>query len=177
VTLGRHLDLSNTTLGHLETGGYLHDIGKIGVRDAVLLKPGSLTPEERKMINDHPQIGLSILEPVDLPPEVIQFVAGHHERLDGTGYPKGLHDTEVTMVARIAAVSDMYDALTTDRPYRVAMTIEEAMDILNSEAGKVLDATVVRAMRDVVEEWERRRAVEPELAGYRLKSISEKLTV
>lgn len=177
VMLGRNLDLDRTLLGHLETGGYLHDIGKIGVRDAVLLKPGSLTPEERKMINDHPQIGLSILEPVDLPPEVIQFVAGHHERIDGTGYPKGLKDREVTMVARIAAVSDMYDALTTDRPYRVAMTIEETMDILNSEAGRFLDPAVVRAMRDVVDEWERRRATEPELKGYRLKQISDKLTV
>ena len=74
-------------LQHLEIGGYLHDIGKIGVRDSVLLKPGALTPEERKMIEMHPTIGLEILAPVDLAPEVIAFVAGHHEKLDGSGYP------------------------------------------------------------------------------------------
>ena len=170
--LGRQLDFDEAMLGHLETGGYLHDIGKIGVRDHVLLKPGSLTPEERRMINDHPKIGLDILEAVDLPQPVIDFVAGHHERLDGSGYPRALRDREVTMVARIAAVSDMYDALTTDRPYRLAMTVEEAMDILNSESGRCLDPAVIRALRDIVEEWERRRAFEPELKGFKLEHMN-----
>ncbi len=172
VMLGRQIGLDQTMLGHLETGGYLHDIGKIGVRDHVLLKPASLTPEERAMINDHPRIGLSILEPVDLPQQVIDFVVGHHERLDGSGYPKGLRDREIPMVARIASVSDMYDALTTDRPYRLAMTVGEAMDILNSESGKFLDPLVVQALRDIIEEWEHRRSVEPELKGFRLVNVA-----
>jgi putative nucleotidyltransferase with HDIG domain len=176
VTVGRRLQLNAALIGHLETGGYLHDIGKIGIRDAVLAKPGSLTPEERALINDHPRIGLQILDAVDLPKEVVEFVGGHHERLDGSGYPAGLRNDEVSIVARIAAVSDMYDAMTSDRPYRLAMTPEEAMDILRSEAGKFLDPDVVRAMRDVLEQWERRRATEPELRGFRLES-PEKLLV
>ena len=168
VTVGKQLKLDRTMLGHLETGGYLHDIGKIGIRDHVLLKPGKLTEEERAMINEHPRIGLQILEPVELPPEVIAFVAGHHERLDGSGYPGGHRDEGVPLVARIAAVSDMYDALTTDRPYRCAMTPEEAMAILKSESGSCLDADVVWALRDCLEEWERRRLMEPELRGFKL---------
>lgn len=168
VMVGRELDMGEALLGHLETGGYLHDIGKIGIRDAVLMKPGALTEDERRAINDHPRIGMQILEHVDLPQEVRDFVAGHHERLDGTGYPKGLRAQEVSMVARIAAVSDMYDALTTDRPYRLAMTPEEAMDILRSESGKFLDPDVVRAMYEVLGDWERRRQVEPELRGYKI---------
>jgi putative nucleotidyltransferase with HDIG domain len=175
-TVGRRLQLNAALIGHLETGGYLHDIGKIGIRDAVLAKPGPLTPEERALINDHPRIGLQILDAVDLPKEVVEFVGGHHERLDGSGYPAGLRNDEVSIVARIAAVSDMYDAMTSDRPYRLAMTPEEAMDILRSEAGKFLDPDVVRAMRDVLEQWERRRATEPELRGFRLES-PEKLLV
>ncbi len=170
VTIGRRLDLPQILLQHLETGGYLHDIGKIGIRDAILGKPAALTPEERLLINDHPSIGLKILEPVDLPEPVIEFVGGHHERLDGSGYPRGLHADEISIVPRIAAVSDMYDAMTTDRPYRDAMTPEQAMEILNSEAGRFLDPDVVRTMREVLHDWERRRLIEPELKGYRRKT-------
>jgi putative nucleotidyltransferase with HDIG domain len=176
VTIGRRLELPNALIGHLETGGYLHDIGKIGIRDAVLGKPGALTPRERALINDHPRIGLQILEPVDLPGPVIEFVGSHHERLDGSGYPQGLHADEISIVPRIAAVSDMYDAMTTDRPYRLAMTPEEAMEILRADSAKFLDPDVVRAMRDVLQEWERRRSIEPELRGFRQK-IPEKQLV
>jgi putative nucleotidyltransferase with HDIG domain len=175
VTIGRRLELPNTLIGHLETGGYLHDIGKIGIRDAVLGKPGSLTPEERELINDHPRIGLQILEPVDLPGPVIEFVGSHHERLDGSGYPQGLRADEISIVPRIAAVSDMYDAMTTDRPYRLAMTPEEAMEILRADSAKFLDPDVVRAMREVLEEWERRRLIEPELRGFRRKTPEKQL--
>jgi putative nucleotidyltransferase with HDIG domain len=167
VSIGKRLDLPETLLQHLETGGYLHDIGKIGIRDAVLGKPAALTPEERLLINDHPTIGLKILEPVELPEPVIEFVGGHHERLDGSGYPRGLHADEISIVPRVAAVSDMYDAMTTDRPYRDAMTPEQALEILSSEAGRFLDPDVVRAMKEVLHDWERRRLIEPELKGYR----------
>jgi putative nucleotidyltransferase with HDIG domain len=139
MMIGREIDLNETVLARLEIGGYLHDIGKIGIRDAVLLKPGRLTPEEREAIQEHPSIGMSILEAVDLPAEVMQFVSGHHERLDGSGYPKGLSGPEVSVVARIAAVADMYDAVTTERPYRGPMDPEEALALLRSEAGRLLD--------------------------------------
>jgi putative nucleotidyltransferase with HDIG domain len=175
VMIGRRLELPDVLISHLETGGYLHDIGKIGIRDAVLAKPGALTPEERKLINDHPTIGLKILEHVELPGPVIEFVGSHHERLDGSGYPQGLHADEISIVPRVAAVSDMYDALTTDRPYREAMTPEQAMEILRNDSGKFLDPDVVRAMREILFEWERRRLIEPELKGYR--RVAPKLSV
>ena len=168
MMMGRQLDLDESLLARLEIGGYLHDIGKIGVRDAVLLKPGELTPEERQAIEEHPAIGLSILEAVDLPLEVIQFVEAHHERLDGSGYPHGLSGMQVPEVARIAAVADMYDAVTTNRPYRAPMHPEEALALLRSQAGRLLDPRVVQALAAIQYEWERRRAEEQVLKGIAL---------
>jgi putative nucleotidyltransferase with HDIG domain len=174
VMIGRHLGLDERTLSNLEVGGYLHDIGKIGIRDAILLKPSGLTDEERQVIHDHPRIGMAILDPVDLPDEVLQFVEGHHERLDGTGYPHGLSDTQVTMVRRIAAVSDMYDAITSDRPYRDPMVPEAALALLRSEAGRTLDTDVVEALASLLGDWESRRAEEPELQGFKLPELEPK---
>jgi HAMP domain-containing protein len=169
VMIGEAFDLPQSTLQHLEIGGYLHDIGKIGVRDAVLLKPGRLTAEERDMIERHPTIGLDILGPVDLAPEVIAFVSGHHEKLDGTGYPRGRHAAQLTIVPRIAAIADIYDALTTDRPYRQAMTVEESLRIMRGEMqdGK-LDGRVLEVFEQLIPRWEWRRKTEPALQGFRL---------
>jgi putative nucleotidyltransferase with HDIG domain len=171
MMLGRDLGIEATRLARLEVGGYLHDIGKIGIRDAVLLKPGRLTPEERTIIEDHPKIGIDILQAVDLPEEVVRFVQDHHERLDGSGYPRGLRDEEVSIQARIAAVADMYDAVTSDRPYRSPMTPGEAVDLLRSESGRFLDPRVVLAMAAVVDEWEERRKREPALRGFKLPDL------
>ena len=171
MMLGRDLGIEETRLARLEVGGYLHDIGKIGIRDAVLLKPGRLTPEERTIIEDHPKIGIDILQAVDLPEEVVRFVQDHHERLDGSGYPRGLRDEEVSIQARIAAVADMYDAVTSDRPYRSPMTPGEAVDLLRSESGRFLDPRVVLAMSAVVDEWEERRKREPALRGFKLPDL------
>jgi putative nucleotidyltransferase with HDIG domain len=169
VMLGNAMGLPEQLLQHLEIGGYLHDIGKIGVRDSVLLKPGALTEEEREFVEQHPRIGLEILAPVDLAPEVIQFVGGHHEKLDGSGYPAQLRGDHVSMIARIASVADMYDALTTDRPYRAAMTMEQALEILLRDvADGHLDAAVVNTFASIVEDWERRRTEDPSLKGYRI---------
>lgn len=168
MTIGQHMRLTERTLSHLEIGGYLHDIGKIGIRDAVLLKPGRLTPEERAAIEEHPTIGLQILESVELPERVLDFVASHHEKLDGSGYPKGLKEDEIPTVARIAAVSDMYDAVTTHRPYRDPMTPYQALAMLRSEAGRLLDREVVEAFAEILEDWEHRRQTEKELRGYQI---------
>jgi putative nucleotidyltransferase with HDIG domain len=165
VMLGRHLGLDEKTLAQIEVGGYLHDIGKIGIRDAVLLNPSQLTAEERCAVNEHPRIGLTILQPVDLPREILDFVQDHHERLDGSGYPGGLRGEQVSIIARIAAVADMYDAVTTRRPYREPMTPEEALNLLRSEDGRLLDPRVVDALAAVLPEWERRRATERDLQG------------
>jgi len=171
VMLGRHLRLEDSVLARLEIGGYLHDIGKIGIRDAILLKPGSLTPEERRVIEEHPRIGLAILDPVDLAREVIEFVEGHHERLDGSGYPHGATEGGVTTVARIAAVCDVYDAVTSERPYRGPMEPEAALAMLRSGAGRLFDPQVVEALAAVLDEWTRRRASEPELQGFKLPEL------
>jgi HAMP domain-containing protein len=169
VDIGSRLGLPESALQHLEIGGYLHDVGKIGVRDNVLLKPGSLTPEERELIERHPRVGLDILAAVELSPEVIAFVGGHHEKLDGSGYPAGQHADHISIVARIAAVSDIYDAVTTDRPYRGAMTPAQAIDIIRREAGQgKLDPAVVAALEQVLPSWERRRRTDPALKGFRL---------
>ena len=171
VMLGQRLDMDEKTLAQIEIGGYLHDIGKIGIRDAVLQKPDQLTAEERHAMNEHPRIGLAILEPVDLPREVLDFVQSHHERLNGSGYPHGLKGEQVPIIARIAAVADMYDALTTDRPYRRAATPDQALSLLRSQAGRLLDAQVVEALTSVLPEWERRRATERDLDGLKFPSF------
>ena len=169
VMIGRHLGLGQKTLANLEIGGYLHDIGKIAIRDIILRKPGALITTERRDVNRHPQVGLEILDSVDLPQEVVEFVEGHHERLDGSGYPHGLRGDQVPMVARIAAVADVYDALTSQRPYRDPMTAEEALTLLRSEADRnLLDPDVVEALEAVLPEWKRRCADESELEGVKL---------
>jgi putative nucleotidyltransferase with HDIG domain len=177
VMIGSHLGLGERTLSQLEIGGYLHDIGKIGIRDAILLKPGLLTPEERRVIQEHPRIGLAILDPVDLPQEVIEFVEGHHERLDGSGYPHGSQEWDVTTIARIAAVADVYDAVTSERPYRGPMEPEAALTMLRSQAGQLFDFGVVEALAAVLSEWTRRRASEPELQGFKLPELDTRKVI
>ncbi|HMO94509.1 MAG TPA: HD domain-containing phosphohydrolase [Tepidiformaceae bacterium] len=156
--LGGALGLPRPSLHHLRVGGLLHDIGKIGIPDNVLLKPGGLTPEERRLIEQHPTIGLRILESAQLPREVLQIVGGHHERMDGSGYPLGLGSEELSVFPRIAMVADVYDALTTDRPYRKGLSPQETIRALwrEAEAG-LMDPEVVAAMRRIVALWEERR--------------------
>jgi len=175
MMLGRELEMDEAILARLEIGGYLHDIGKIGIRDAVLLKPGALTEEERRTIEEHPGIGISILEAVDLPLEVIQFVEAHHERLDGSGYPHGLEGLQVPEVARIAAVADIYDAVTTERPYRAPMDPEEALALLRSQSGRLLDPQVVHAFAVIQYEWERRCTEEQALRGIALRQSESRV--
>lgn len=156
--LGRELGLPRPSLQHLRVGGLLHDIGKIGIRDTILLKPGQLNDEERRLIEQHPTIGLRILEWAELPKEVLEIVGGHHERMDGTGYPLGLSADELSVFPRITAVADMYDALTTDRPYRRGLSPQEALRMLwrEAEAG-VVDPDVVATLRRFARHWEARR--------------------
>ena len=173
VDLGSQFGLTEAQLQHLEVGGYLHDIGKIGIRDAILLKPDRLTDEERAVIEQHPQIGLEILRTVELPLPVTAVVGGHHEKLDGSGYPLGLTAEELSVFPRIASVADICDALTTSRPYRQAMTVTEALAILEREAGAgLLDPEITSLMRSVAPHWEQRRRDDPELEGYNLEHLT-----
>ncbi len=170
VMIGTRLGLDATTKSFLEIGGYLHDIGKIGIRDAILLKPGKLTPEERHIIEEHPRIGMDILKSVELSPAVREFVESHHERLDGSGYPYGLSGEAVPIVARIGAVADMYDALTSERPYRRPDTPVEALGRLRLDSQALLDPLVVEALASILPDWQERLASEPALRGFELPS-------
>lgn len=153
-TLGVGLGLQGASLQHLLVGGYLHDIGKIGIRDAVLLKPGALNRDERRLVEEHPTIGLTILESVELPAEVLAAVGGHHERLGGQGYPDALRDDQVTIYPRIVAVADVFDAVITDRPYRAAMELAEVLDLLDREVEEgLLAGDVVAVMRGIAGAW------------------------
>jgi putative two-component system response regulator len=132
--LGRHLGLNTDDLTALYRGGFLHDLGKIAVPDAILFKPGALTPTEYEVVKAHPVVGDNICAPLRSLERVRPIVRHHHETLDGKGYPDGLRGTAVPLLAQIIAVADVYDALTTDRPYRSALTSAAAFDILRDEA-------------------------------------------
>jgi putative two-component system response regulator len=122
VKLGAALGLEGDDLHALHRGGYLHDVGKVGVPDAVLLKPGRLTAEEFDIMRRHPLIGDTLCAPLQSLRRVRPIIKHHHERLDGSGYPDRLTGEDIPLLARIVAVVDVYDALTTDRPYRAALT-------------------------------------------------------
>ena len=119
-------------------GGKLHDIGKIGIRDNILLKTDQLTTEEFEQIKTHPVIGETILESIESLSDIIPIVASHHERIDGRGYPQGLKGTQIPLWARMTAVVDTYDALTSDRPYRKGMNSKKAMEIIHEVKGTQL---------------------------------------
>ena len=136
TTLGRSLGLSDSDLGALERGGFLHDIGKIAVPDRVLLKDGKLDPQESSVMRKHPLVGDSLCAGLRSLQSVRPIVRHHHERLDGSGYPDGLRNSEVPLLAQIVGIADVFDALTTERPYRCARPAEEAFEALRNEAAK-----------------------------------------
>ena len=131
--LGRALGLGTDDLSALHRGGYLHDIGKVGVPDSVLLKPAPLTAEESALMRRHPEIGDSLCAPLQSLRSVRPIILGHHERLDGSGYPNGLRGDEVPLLAQIVGIVDVYDALTSRRPYRDALSHDEAVKFMMEE--------------------------------------------
>lgn len=132
--LGVHLDLSDEELAALHRGGYLHDIGKVGISDSLLLKPGRLTPDEYSRIKEHPVIGDRLCGELRSLRQVRPIVRHHHERLDGSGYPDGLKGDDIPLLAQIMAIVDVYDAITTERPYKPALTPERAYEELRAES-------------------------------------------
>jgi putative nucleotidyltransferase with HDIG domain len=143
LTVGRELGFDAQALKRLELGALFHDIGKIGVPTSILLKPGPLTEEERKIIEQHPELGERILEPIDRLAEVRTIVRSCHERWDGEGYPDGKAGEEIPIEARIVFVCDAFHAMTTDRPYRKQLSVEEACRRVREGAGTQFDPTVV----------------------------------
>jgi putative two-component system response regulator len=152
VALGKALGLPAADLQALHRGGYLHDVGKVGVPDAVLLKPGRLTPEEFELMKRHPDIGDALCAPLQSLRTVRPIIRCHHERLDGSGYPRGLKGEEVPLLAQIVAITDVYDALTSHRPYRPALSPEEtARHLLQEAAEGKFDRFHVDVFLDVVQ--------------------------
>ncbi len=145
LAIGRELGLSESELEALKLAAILHDIGKIGIRDKILLKEDKLTEEEAMVMNMHPKYGAEILEHIKQLRDVIPGIRGHHERYDGTGYPDHLRGEEIPLFARIISVADAYDAMTTDRPYRKALNKEFVYEELRRSSGRHFDPEVVNA--------------------------------
>lgn len=135
VEIGRRMGASEPDVEAMRRGGLLHDIGKIAVKESILLKPGKLTDEEMAHIRMHPARGYDICSPLKSLEPCLPIIRSHHERQDGQGYPDGLKGDAIPMVARITAVADAFDAMTTDRPYRKGMTEETALAIFENELG------------------------------------------
>jgi len=134
VALGKKVGLSEELCIALRKGGIVHDIGKVAVPERILLKPERLTPEEWYIMKQHPAVGERICAPLRSFRAVLPIIRHHHEKLDGTGYPDGLKGDEIPITARVLQAVDIYDALTTDRPYRPALPVEEALETMRSEA-------------------------------------------
>jgi response regulator RpfG family c-di-GMP phosphodiesterase len=144
LQLGTALGLTRRQFKQLSLAAKLHDIGKVGVPDTILHKPSKLTPEEERIVRGHPEMGERILTPIVHSREVLAAIRGHHERLDGSGYPDGLSGGQIPLLARLIAIPDCFDAMTTVRAYRPAMPMEQALAILKQEAGPHLDPEFVR---------------------------------
>ena len=144
--LARDLGLAADTLEAVKVGGVIHDIGKIGIPDAILLKPGRLTDEEFAHMRKHPEISSYILEQLDFPDVVNHMARSHHERYDGGGYPDGLAGEDIPLEARILSVTDALDAMTSDRPYRKAMSLDTAIAEIRKKRGSQFCPVVVDAL-------------------------------
>ncbi|QOX63528.1 PAS domain S-box protein [Anoxybacterium hadale] len=149
-SIGKALQLSEMELNKLKAVGLLHDIGKIGVEGSILDKAGALTQKEYDEIKKHPEIGFRILNSSEDMQELAEVTLCHHERWDGTGYPKGLRGEEIPILSRIVSIADSYDAMTSDRPYRRALSKEESINQIKKHAGSQFDARIAKIFVDAV---------------------------
>ncbi len=150
--LAGKMGLDDADIDEIQLAGQLHDIGKIGIRDEILLKPGSLTGDEFIEIKRHPELSVNILRPFRYLDNVRAAIRHHHEKMNGSGYPDGLKGEDIPLGARIMAVVDVFDAMTSDRPYRPALDFDEAMMELERMSGPELDPECVEAFLELVEE-------------------------
>lgn len=137
------MGFNSDELAHIYRGAVLHDIGKMGIPDKILLKEGPLTEAERMIINQHPQFVYDMLYEITYLVPAIDIPFCHHEKWDGSGYPRGIAGMEIPRAARIFAVVDVYDALTSDRPYRKAWPVEKTLKYIEAESGKHFDPEIV----------------------------------
>jgi len=143
LEIARAMSWSDKQLGSLARGAYLHDIGKLGVPDRILLKPGPLTADERTIMQQHAQIGFELVKGIPFLADAAEIVLMHHERHDGSGYPRGLKAEEILLGARIFGVADSFDAITSDRPYRRASPFDSGRETIQRDAGRLFDPQVV----------------------------------
>jgi HD-GYP domain-containing protein (c-di-GMP phosphodiesterase class II) len=152
VRLGEMMEISETHLRDLEVGAILHDIGKNGVRESVLNKPGALNVEERLEVEKHSEYGWAILKAIPGFQRTSLLVLHHHERIDGNGYPSKLKGSDIPLGSRVISIIDSFDAMVSDRPYRKGLTVEEALKRLVVSSGSQFDANIVRIFRKIVED-------------------------
>ena len=153
IKLGEARGLSRSEIVGLMKGAFLHDVGKIGVPDAILLKPGKLTDEEFSEMQTHVQHGLDIVKDVKWFDDAAEVIGGHHEKWDGSGYPSGVAGNEIPLSARIFAIADVFDALTSRRPYKEPFPIEKAKAILAEGRGQHFDPDLLDTFLECCEEW------------------------
>jgi len=151
VRIGDAMEMPDVDLRDLETGAILHDIGKNGVAEAILNKPGPLDSDERKEVEKHSEYGWAILRAIPGFQRTSLLVLHHHERVDGKGYPSQLRSSEIPVGARAIAVIDSFDAMVSDRPYRKGLPVEEALSRLSSASGSQFDADIVRIFQRIAE--------------------------
>jgi HD-GYP domain-containing protein (c-di-GMP phosphodiesterase class II) len=148
--MAEELGLDADTVEHVRLAGRLHDVGKIGIRESILNKPGALTPEEFDHIKTHVRIGMEILSPLRHIGLALRFVQDHHEHFDGNGYPQGISGEAISIGGRILVAADAFDALTSRRAYREPMTQEATVAYMSRLAGTLMDPAVFTALRNVV---------------------------
>ncbi len=159
--LGERLGLDEAEVRALRRAGMLHDIGKVSIPDSILLKTGPLTPAEREVMEQHPVIGERICQPLRSLSLVLPVIRHHHERIDGSGYPDRLHGDQIPQTARILQVVDIYDALTSNRPYRCAMTAADALAVMKVEIDqRRLDPAAFAGLRRMLAEEEKGRSLQ-----------------
>lgn len=159
LEMARAMGIEPERLKHIERGSYLHDIGKIGIPDGILLKPGKLTPDEKQIMESHARIGYDLVSRIAFLAPAAEIVLTHQERYDGTGYPQGLLGDEIPLGSRIFAVADTLDAMTSDRPYRRALPFAQAYDEIRRESGRQFDPAVVEVFASIPERtWTEIRA-------------------
>jgi HD-GYP domain-containing protein (c-di-GMP phosphodiesterase class II) len=150
LALARVIDPELAARPEVGHGFFLHDIGKVGIPESILCKPGPLTELEWVVMRSHPNQGARIVEPIPFMGDAVDIVRSHHERWDGGGYPRGLRGEEIPLAARIFAIADSFDAMTSDRPYRSALEPEQAVDEIRGGSGTQFDPACVRAFEDLI---------------------------
>lgn len=150
LKLAQVMGLPEEKLIHIKRGALLHDVGKIGIPDSILHKPGALTDEEFTLLKQHPVYSYELLKGVEYLRPALDIPYCHHEKWDGSGYPRGLKGEEIPLAARIFAIVDVWDSLSADRPYREAISTEKAIKFLDEQSGKHFDPQVVEAFKEII---------------------------